>query len=50
MRYIFGRRNYYIAISPPIQVRRKNGYIFRGGGRMAMRGKWLYNTGTGVCY
>jgi hypothetical protein len=26
------RKNYYIAIFPPIQVRRKNGYIFRGGG------------------
>jgi hypothetical protein len=39
MRYIFGRKNYYIAIFPPIQVRRKNGYIFRGGGRMAIGGE-----------
>jgi hypothetical protein len=39
MKYIFGGKNYYIAmhidIFPPIQVR----------GKMAMGKTWLYNTG-----
>jgi hypothetical protein len=38
---------YYIAISPPIQVRGKYGYIaIFSGEEMAMGEKWLYNTGT----
>jgi len=66
MRYIFGGKNYYIAIfppicqggeiyyiaiSPPIQVRGGNGYIaILPGGGMDMGGKWLYNTGKYIVY
>jgi hypothetical protein len=53
MRYIFGGKNYYIAIPPPPKWP-----FFRGGNQLysdfsaypGKGGKWLYNTGTDFSY